>query len=342
MSSALFFAGEEKKLQDFIQQVQARQIVLLCDAKTHGFCLPILLQLIPEWQTSPRIVVPDGEVNKTLEIASLVWDQLSTMGANRHSLLVCIGGGMLCDLGGFAASVYKRGMDTLYIPTTLLAMVDAAHGGKTGLDFQGVKNNLGSFHPPKAVYLQPHFLHTLPERQIRSGIAEMIKHALLDSDEHWKQIQSFELTDFCTPAAIQRSINFKQSLVEQDEKDLHVRQALNFGHSIGHALESASLQTSQPLLHGEAIALGMHVELNLSMHYHQLDPAIEKQYKVLRQRIFPDLHYPLETNKLLSFLLQDKKNHDGLRMSLISKPGQAKIGTLVHTQNILEALQILC
>jgi 3-dehydroquinate synthase len=339
MSTKLFFEGEESEFEQFIQGQQYSSYILLADAKTNGYCVPLLKRIIPSLSNSLLIIIPDGEQNKNCTTCELVWDELNRMNASRKSLLINVGGGMVSDLGGFAASVFKRGIDTVHIPTTLLSMVDASHGGKTGIDFNHTKNMIGTYHPAKSIYINTLFLQTLSERNLLSGTAEMIKHALLDSEEYWNEIQFYSLNDFSQIDAIQHSIAIKNRYVNDDIHDNGIRQALNFGHSIGHAIESHSLTTPQPLLHGEAIILGMEVELQLSRMKLQLDNSVIEQFHSMRRELFPSLTQHFDTAQLLPFLKNDKKNEDGFTMSLIKKPGEPIIKVSVSKTEINEANQ---
>ncbi|GBL34617.1 3-dehydroquinate synthase [Filimonas sp.] len=186
MISRLFYEGHERELLSYINEKNYSQIILLADANTNGYCIPVLKKLIPAFKTSSLIIIPKGEQNKTLEVCTLIWHELDKLKADRYTLLINIGGGMVSDIGGFASSVYKRGIDFINVPTTLLAMVDACYGGKTGIDFNGFKNSLGSFQHPSAIYIHPVFLQTLDERVLQSGLAESIKHAMLSSEDQLK------------------------------------------------------------------------------------------------------------------------------------------------------------
>lgn len=333
MSTHLFYTGEEIAFKQFVVSKNYTKIVLLSDANTHGFCVPVLKQKMPLFDLTYQVVIPQGESNKQLDIACYIWEELAKIGADRQTLLVNVGGGVLSDLGGFCASVYKRGIDYMNIPTTLLAMVDASIGGKTGLDFKGYKNFLGIFAHPVAVYISPLFLQTLAERNLRSGMAEMIKHQLLGGQVlHASQDELTSLTQ------IQWSIQYKESIVMQDPQDDGLRQILNLGHSLGHAIESASFSTSFPLLHGEAIILGLIIELRLSELMFDLSKQIRLELISIQQRLFADLpkHFSYETLK--SFLLHDKKNNQGIKMSLLTAKGACGYGFYVTEELIQQAL----
>lgn len=309
-------------------------MVLLADARTNGFCVHPLVHQFSLLQCADRIIIPQGEAHKNMDSCMLIWQQLTELQADRNTVLVNVGGGMVCDLGGFAASVYKRGISFIHIPTTLLAMCDAGIGGKTGIDFQGYKNHLGTFNDAEALYIDPNFLDTLDFRTRKSGIAEMIKHDLLQGGDIWNQTYPAEEQDFYTLQKIRQSMAFKQMIVAQDPRDEHIRQCLNFGHSIGHAIESYALQTEYPLLHGEAIIYGMYYELLLSRNILGLEDSILQQFDDVRRKLFPELQATFTLSQLTPFLLQDKKNNRGLRMSLLKGVGQCEVGVMVSPESL--------
>lgn len=341
MSTAIFETGQER---DFLKQSEEagfKRLILLCDANTHGFCLPLLKMLMPTLQACDRIVVPAGESNKNLDTCTLIWNQMQELNAQRGTALICLGGGTLLDMGGFAASVYKRGMPVLYIPTTLLAMTDACLGGKTAVDFNSTKNLLGQFSDPLAIYLNPAFLETLPQRIRKAGFAEMIKHALLWGEQKWQEVQQWTEDDFAQSTNIRQSLSFKQHIAIQDPKDQGIRQCLNLGHSIGHALESSALGTAAEWLHGEAVMLGVAAELWLSERLCGLNPRIRLDFLSLRDRFFPNLHKEYDAVRVHTFIQQDKKNDDNLRMSLLHAPGEPLVGVPVSQKLAIESLHHL-
>ena len=210
------------------------------------------------------IEIPSGEEHKNLEKCQLIWNALSSHHFDRNSLLINLGGGVVGDMGGFAASTYKRGIDFIQIPTSLLAMVDASVGGKLGIDFAYLKNQIGVFNNPKAVLINPVFLNSLPNNQLLSGFAEVVKHALIEDKCYWKEITTTPLEKMNWESIILQSIVIKNNIVTQDPLEKGERKKLNFGHTFGHAIESFYLKLGKPILHGEAISLGMILESNLS------------------------------------------------------------------------------
>lgn len=331
--SKLLYDTQEHDVLTALEHYEHR--IVLVDAKTNGFCLPVLKQILPSLRYAEVIIIPDGETNKNWNILQLIWEELTRLGAGRNTLLIALGGGVLSDMGGFAASAFKRGIPSMYIPTTLTAMVDAALGGKTGIDWMGYKNLIGSFYPASLIYIQPRFLRTLSQDHINSGMVEMWKHALIDSAHAWQEIQTCTPPDLIHPDKIKSSIAIKQRLVELDPFDRKERQALNLGHTIGHAIEAYRLQR-QPLMHGEAVLLGLILECALAENILGLAPTIRQELISLKARYFPNLILNCTPEDLIPWLLQDKKNDDGIRMSLLRAPGQVALQQLVTLEEILK------
>jgi 3-dehydroquinate synthase len=264
------FIGKDsiKSLNEYLElNTQYSTYFILVDEHTIADCLPIIMEEIPMLKDAEIIETESGEENKTIEVVTQVWYAMSDLHADRKSLVINLGGGVLTDMGGFIASTYKRGVDFINIPTTLLSEVDASVGGKLGIDLGGLKNQIGVFNFPKGVYIYPEFLQTLPDNQLRSGFAEVLKHALIKDDKYWeevKDIEVFEHEDWTD--IIAHSVQIKNKVVLNDPKESGERKILNFGHTIGHAIETYHLENSdQPFLHGEAIAIGMVAEAILSV-----------------------------------------------------------------------------
>ena len=235
-------------------------------------------------------------------------------------------------MGGFAASTYKRGIDFLNIPTTLLAMVDASAGGKTGINFGGIKNFIGTFQSSIATYINPIFLNTLSNRHLLNGTVEMIKHALLHSEKLWNEVKNYSLNEFISINTIQESIAIKQQVVEQDFNDIGIRQSLNIGHTIGHAIESYSYQTATPLLHGEAITLGFIHEQLIAESILNADSTIRKELIALKERLYTTLNFTYSFDNIISNLLQDKKNSSAIKMGLLQSVANCKIKEVVSVE----------
>ncbi|MCS6990695.1 MAG: 3-dehydroquinate synthase [Chitinophagales bacterium] len=338
------FGPASELLQHWLQRQSYSKLFVLTDDNTSAHCLPALLQDWPaEWPLH-EIKVYAGEQHKTLQAAEYIWQQLTLKGADRHALLVNLGGGMICDLGGFAAATYKRGIAFLHMPTTLLAQADAAYGGKLGVDFMHYKNQIGVFAFPVAVINDHQFLKTLPAEQLRSGFAEIIKHALLHGKKALQRlhdIDDVEQTDW-TPYIL-RSVKAKLKVTEADPYERHERKVLNFGHTLGHAIEGLLLHRRTNPLHGFCVAAGMIAELYLSHHCCGLKSKTFEQAVALLRRHFPDpLIGEADIPEVLGFLRQDKKNRDGqVRFVLLRKAGKPVIDVSVPEQTIIEALQFL-
>jgi len=290
-----------------------------------------------------KVVIPSGEQNKNIDTCQNIWKTLLDAGINRNDLMINLGGGVIGDMGGFCAATYKRGIDFIQIPTTLLAQVDASIGGKLGIDFRLVKNSIGVFKNPLGVFISPLFLQTLTEREIRSGYAEMIKHSLIHSAEEWNRLQSIDdLKTVDWVNFIYTSLLTKQSIVAQDPFEKNIRKSLNFGHTIGHALESLALESDQPLLHGEAIAYGMICESFLSTQTGKLGIAEYEEIKTYILSIFGKYSPATQRfDSLLDLMRKDKKNEDNrINFTLLSTIGAAEVNQYCTTENILDSLKM--
>ncbi len=322
--------------------LQAREYagwVVFVDSNTVEDCLPLLESFLPE--DTPIIVVPEGEPNKNLLTCQDMWEDLFTAGVGRRWCAICLGGGVLADMAGFVASTYKRGIDFLQIPTTLLSMVDSSVGGKLGIDFNNVKNSIGVFNNPIAVWLDPTFLQTLSAREIRSGYAEILKHGLIADRTQWDKLKKqTDLTATDWQAIIPASVNIKREIVLEDPFEKGRRKALNYGHTIGHALESFWLETDQRLLHGEAIAAGMIMEGWLSVKLANLDPEDLEEIKAYFLAVYGHQLIPEDAfAELLALMQQDKKNEDHrINFTLLDAPGSARVNATAEPSLILEAI----
>jgi 3-dehydroquinate synthase len=315
--------------------------IILVDSRTNGFCLPVAKQLIPALKYAPVIIIPAGEDNKNLEIINYCWNQLIRLGANKTNILINLGGGVLSDIGGFVASTFMRGISFINIPTTLLAMNDASVGGKNGFNKQGIKNLIGTINLPKAVYINPIFLKTLSEKECMSGFAEIIKHALIDDETLWNTILTTKNIPemYGSIEVLKQNIAIKNKFVEADLQDTGMRQALNFGHTIGHAIEAASYETKNPLLHGEAILLGMIAELWLSEQILLLDKSVRFQLIEWKQKLYPTLRIKITFADCEKYLQFDKKNAEGLNFCLLEKISKPKIKNIISEQLIKDCYQ---
>jgi 3-dehydroquinate synthase len=321
---------------------------ILVDENTRKCCLPPLyrlsnlLEIPPSIQNAKILEIPSGEQHKNLKTLIGIIEFLSENHADRKSLLLNVGGGVICDIGGFAAACYKRGIDFINIPTTLLAMVDAAHGGKTGVDFQNFKNQVGAFYPAKMVAIDVNFLSTLPKNEILSGFAEIIKMSLITSVDFWTATKNVEPTNLQTlkPLIIE-AIERKMQIVEQDFTEKNIRKTLNFGHTFGHAFETFALEKGFELSHGHSVAMGILCELWLSEKVLNFD-AKQKQevcdYILSRYPKFSIRQTDFE--RLIQILSKDKKNINGQIMPiLLEKIGQPRYDLVCSKELCLEAFQ---
>lgn len=325
-------------LQNLIEKGYS-QVFILTDENTEKHCLPILRKHL--FNITP-ISSKSGESQKTLSIAESIWQELLSKEADKHAVLINLGGGMIGDLGGFCASLYKRGIDYIQVPTSLLAMIDSAIGGKTAVNFGGIKNIIGTIQQPKSVYIYPEFLASLPHEEVLNGYAEMIKHGLIHDKDYWQKIQQVNPQEWPTLLGlINGSIKIKMSIVTKDPYEKNERKLLNFGHTIGHAIEAYSLQhDKKPLKHGEAIAIGMICEAYLSKILLDLSNKELRQITDLISRTFPK--YSLRnilSPELIKIMRQDKKNiNDQIQFTLLKKIGKGQINLTCSDTQITAAL----
>lgn len=290
------------------------------------------------------IQLPPGEENKNIEICTSVWEALSEYEISRNDVIINLGGGVITDMGGFIASTFKRGLRFINIPTTLLAQVDASLGGKTGIDLGAYKNQVGVFSEAEFVFIDSGFLSTLPKEQLYSGFAEMLKHGLISDKEYWKKLLTIspEKIDELIPL-IKTSVEIKKKIVEQDYHEKNIRKTLNFGHTIGHAIEGYFLSKNQPLLHGYAVAYGMIAESYFS---HKLNLISENDFheiKVSLQQRYGNLELAKESfGEILVLLKNDKKNSNGeINFTLLSGIGSAVFNQKISEELTVEALEML-
>ena len=338
-------ACPEETLRILSGEMEYDHLFVLVDEHTAQHCLPLLRKGEP-LADAYCIIIPAGDDHKHIDTLSKVWEQLSVQGATRHSLLINVGGGMVTDLGGFAAATYKRGIRCINVPTTLLAMVDAAVGGKTGINFQSLKNEIGAFYPADAVVVCADFLRTLDGANLCSGFAEMIKHGLISTEEHWARLMRFDLNspDYEElQALIMESIHTKENIVEQDPKEQHIRKALNLGHTLGHALETLYMRRGMPCLHGYAVAWGLIGELYLS-HVREGFPADKlRQTVTYIKEVYGMPEFDCKQyDDLYALMLHDKKNRGTeIRFTLLKGIGDIRIDCTVEREEIFEMLDFV-
>ncbi|MFI5171246.1 MAG: 3-dehydroquinate synthase [Chitinophagales bacterium] len=328
---------------DWIEKLKQKKyssIFVLADENTQMLCYPLIKEYIP---LHSLLLITSGEKEKNIDTTKNLWNKLIDGNAERNSLLINLGGGVIGDMGGFVASTYKRGFDFINIPTTLLAQVDASVGGKLGIDHNGIKNIIGVFRDPRAVLICTDFIRTLPPKQIKSGFAEILKHGLISDKKYWDIAKQINLNDFTDWArVIERSVLIKKDIVEQDPFESGLRKILNFGHTIGHAVETWSMQNDeQPLLHGEAIAIGMICEAWLSKEVNNLT---ENECQEITKTI---LNYfdkynisviPFES--IIKIMRSDKKNANGaILFSLLNRIGSCDFNIEVSNDVIKKAIE---
>ena len=341
----IHFGSVQNTLKTILKN-KFNEVFILTDSNTTSYCFPLLLTEFPELKQAPQCIIPAGEQSKTIETASMIWKFLMDHKASRQSLLLNLGGGVLTDIGAFTAATYKRGISFIQIPTTLLSQVDASVGGKTGIDFNGEKNMVGTFSQPKAVLIDDTFLNTLSDRELCSGAAEIIKHGLISDAAffeniyenlgQWLQTRQIPLN------IIRHSIYLKNNVVLADPEEKNVRKILNFGHTIGHALETYFLLNDEyPLSHGEAIGIGMICEAQLSSIHAGL--SIESLNLISNflfsfyggRKIAPHLF-----THLLELMKNDKKNENGnISFSLLLSIGKAAINFSCTQEEILNSFE---
>lgn len=305
--------GAFDTLRAFLQQYEFKEdkAIILVDNDSRKYCLPVLMSNIQFLQKVYIIEIANGEENKTIDTCTRLWRDLADHAADRNAILINLGGGAISDLGGFVAATYKRGIRFINIPTTLLAMVDASGGGKVGINMEGLKNQVGLFSPPQAVFVIPEFLDTLPQRQMKSGFAEIIKHALIYNRSYWDDLSQKNFNDITNwKELIDWSVEIKNYYVTEDPMDTGFRKVLNFGHTVGHGVETYSLEfDDDPLLHGEAIAVGLICELYLSFKLTNFKKAdLDEVINYIRANFS---HYNLSEDSfdfIIDALKHDKKN----------------------------------
>ena len=332
----------KKDLNAAVQDCPHDKLFILVDEHTHQLCLSLISEL-ECLQGAGLITIGAEDIHKNIETLAHVWKELGDQGATRHSLMINLGGGMVTDLGGFAASTFKRGIKYINIPTTLLAMVDASVGGKTGINFNGLKNEIGVFSPAEYVLIDTEFLKTLDKNNVLSGYAEMLKHGIISTTAHWAELLNFDMDHIdykALQALVAQSVKIKEDIVEQDPYEKGIRKALNLGHTAGHAFESLALELNRHVLHGYAVAWGIVCELYFSCRQvgfpkdklRQTIQFIKDNYGVF---VFDCKHY----DRLYEFMTHDKKNSAGIiNFTLMGEIGDIRINQSASKEDILDML----
>lgn len=345
-SAVVYFNSEVyTELNNYIKQENPSKIFILVDTNTHDLCLPQFMANLESGDIETEVMeMPEGEDHKTIDICMGVWEAMSQYNADRSSLLINLGGGVVTDLGGFVASTYMRGINYINVPTSLLAMVDASVGGKTGVDLGVLKNQVGIISEGDMVLIDVSFLGTLPKNQMVSGFAEMLKHGLITDANYWHTLTHLENLDISDlDQLIYDSVVIKNTIVMQDPTEKGLRKTLNFGHTLGHAIESYFLENDNKttLLHGEAIAIGLILEAyistkTLSLSQNELSEISEGILKTFSKIEFETQDY----NHIIELMKYDKKNSHGvIKFVLLESISNAKINCEVPNSIILEAFE---
>lgn len=337
---SVYFDNDLSELKSFLDNSTYSKYFFLTDLNTSEHCMPVIGKYLSHLDNYDIIEVDPGEENKNIDYCIGVWRMLLDFGADRNSLLINLGGGVVTDMGGFAASTYKRGIDFVQIPTTLLSQVDASVGGKTGIDLGSVKNIVGTFTQPKAVFISPRFLETLDKRQLISGFAEVVKHGLIADKAYYKDLKIADPTNL-DPAIIYHSVEIKNQVVTTDPYEKGLRKTLNFGHTIGHAIETYSLKSDKnPLLHGEAIAIGMICEGYLSQKHNSLSEAELQDLITFIRSVFPDYSFSQAIYaEVIDYMKNDKKNVEGqIGFALLAEIGKCDYNFYLSENQIADSL----
>jgi len=338
----IYFNNSLAELVNFIKKGKYSRFFILTDEHTAKYCLPLLQEKLGDMDNFDLIEINAGEESKDIDFCIGICKMLIDFDADRQSLLVNLGGGVISDLGGFAASTYKRGIDFVHVPTTLLSQVDASVGGKTGIDIDSIKNIIGTFTQPKAVFIEYEFLKSLPARQILSGLAEMLKHGLICDKAFWDMLKTSDL-QHPSLELVYRSVEIKNKVVIEDPRENGIRKSLNFGHTIGHAVETYSLlnDDGNHITHGEAIAIGMICESYLSHKKAGLSADELNEIVKVISSLYP--RYPLKESynaELYRLMQKDKKNQNGkINCTLLTHIGQYSVDNICTEDELCESLR---
>jgi len=336
----IYFDNSLSELTTFVKKGHYSRFFILSDENTAKHCLPLVRDRFAGMDNFDIIEINAGEESKDIDFCIGIWKMLIDFGADRQSLLINLGGGVISDMGGFVASTFKRGIDFVHVPTTLLSQVDASVGGKTGIDIDKIKNIIGTFTQPKAVFIAYELLKSLPARQILSGLAEMLKHGLILDAGYWNELKGGDLTK---PSAelIYRSIEIKNGVVMADPHEKGLRKSLNFGHTVGHAVETNSLVNDEdPLTHGEAIAIGMICEAYLSHKKLGMSEAELNEIVKTLLGLYPKYEIRDDSHQVLcALMLKDKKNQNGkINCTLLNRIGECKLDNICTDEELCESL----
>ncbi len=339
MNQSVIISPISESLKVFLGNKDYTKVFVITDKNTRKYCYPKIKSVLPKHFVA---TVPAGEEHKILGSCEIIWSEMTDVNLDRHSLVINIGGGVIGDMGGFCASVYKRGVDFIQIPTTLLSQVDASVGGKLGIDFKGLKNHIGVFQIPESVLIDPNFLDTLSFRELRSGFAEIIKHCLIADGKKWEEIRTIDFDRQKWADLIAHSVKIKQEVVAEDPKEKGLRKILNFGHTLGHAVETHFLtkDIKEKLLHGEAIAVGMIMEAYLSYSRKMIDQQLLAQIEEFIFATYGKIKIKEDdVAPILELTHQDKKNRGNqIRFSLLNGAGSCAYDVVVSNAEMRKAI----
>ncbi len=329
-------------LSQYIQNLKPSKIFIITDENTRRYCLPYFLQRINTLHSSETLVFPAGEEHKNIDTCLKIWNELSQKGADRGSVIINLGGGVVTDLGGFVASTFKRGIPFINIPTSLLSIVDASVGGKNGIDLGNLKNQIGVIKNAELVLIDTKFLKTLPKNELISGYAEMLKHGLIYGEDYWSRIKNIDFSDSAEfDSLIRDSIEIKENIVAKDPHEKNLRKTLNYGHTLGHAIESYCLEnpSRKNLLHGEAIAIGMILATYISSEMANFPKEKLTEVTTILTQHFPKQSFDKkDIEAIIKLLVFDKKNRNGkVLFVLLEDFGTPKIDVVVNKELIFKA-----
>ena len=343
MNQIVFTLNADSVLIDRLRGLEPEDVFVLVDENSREHCLNRFRET--KFKDENIIAIESGEQHKSIETVIHIWSVLTAAGAKRNSVLVNIGGGLVTDMGGFAAACFKRGIRCINMPTTLLAQVDASVGGKTGINFGHLKNEIGTFSVPECVIIDNCFLRSLSQRQLLSGFAEMLKHGLLCGERELHHLFRVDFSNVDQPEFLQLikdSVEVKKRIVEADPTEKGIRKALNFGHTVGHAVESVAIDKHMEVFHGDAVAYGMIAELYLSVKRLGFDAEIYQQVKALIRKLYPPYVQVASAEDLYELMLHDKKNdRKGVNFTLLRHPGEFVVDNYCNREEIAEALKEL-
>lgn len=333
----LFSSNPQNDLLNFLSKKNYSQVAVLTDHNTSRLCYPLVKEQLPK---HTLMTVPPGEEAKNLNTCTAIWQQLTDLFLDRHAVMIIMGGGVLGDMGGFCAATYKRGIDFILVPTTLLAQTDASIGGKLGVDFNSFKNHIGVFQQPALTLLHSGFLKTLPQAELRSGFAEIIKHCLISDRAMWDVVRKKSLEEQDWDALVQHSVKFKAWVTTEDPREKGLRKILNAGHTIGHAVESYLLETGRRILHGEAIAIGLIAEGYIGLQKGLIDREGLQEISDYILKIFGKVSLTEDQiSEAAKLTAQDKKNKGNRILCVLPEGiGKARWDVEISDEDVRKAL----